>query len=132
MISELDFTIPPDIIHCSLPSHNLSIRGFLGFDFPQSKDKTPGFKTQEVCISFQAPDATPTNIKAILAAPAPSPTLLQDLVACLMSSHALAPLSLACQEVQSMEVKSFPLWLLTYWTEVNCITDIRECWSQAD
>jgi hypothetical protein len=102
----------------------------LAFNPPRFANQS--FATQDAYISHQTPNATPPDIKTILTIPAPPSTLLQDLVACLASTHALTTGSLACQDLRSTETNYFPLWLLTYWIEVNRIIRIQDCWSKAD
>jgi hypothetical protein len=130
-MSQLYTTIPLDILHRSLPSQKLSVRALLAFAPPKFTSQSLSFTIEDAYMSRKPPNATPPHIKAILTISAPSPSLLQDLIVCLTSTSALTMVSLACQDVGSTEMKYFRLWLLTYWTEVNCIIGIQDCWSKA-
>jgi hypothetical protein len=124
-----ELSIPLDILPHNLPSQLLSISDLLAFNLPQSAGKPLIFIIDEVYISNKSPNVSAENINSILSTPAPSPSLINKLVACLQSSLPLTAKSLACKEVASAKVKLFPLWLMTYWVEVNWILNIKKSWS---
>ena len=120
--------IPLDILHRSLPSQSLSICSILAYKIPKPINN---FLVNESFISDHIPDATVEDIKALLSAPAPPSLIIEDLLLCLGSiSSPLAP-SLACEEVQSAQVKFFPVWFLTYWSEISSVAAAKEVWSRA-
>jgi hypothetical protein len=119
--------IPLDILHRSLPSQNLSICGILAHKIPEPSNK---FLINESYISEHISNATVEDIKDLLSAPAPPSLIIEDLLACLLSTASPPTLSLACEEVQSAQVKFFPVWFLTYWSEISRVLAVKEVWSQ--
>jgi hypothetical protein len=127
MVSPL--SIPLDILQHRLPSQNLSISDFLSFKL---LNFTRTFINNESYLSKESPDASDNDIKSLLLTPAPSLSLMQDLIDCLASISPATAASVACQEVQSAQVKHFPLWFITYWREISQVLDVHHAWSQAN
>jgi hypothetical protein len=75
MVSPLN--IPLDILQYRLPSQNLSISEFLSFKLPNF---TRTFISNESHLFKDSPDASNNGIKSLLSMPAPSPSLIQDLI----------------------------------------------------
>jgi hypothetical protein len=122
------FKIPDDVLQHHLPSQNLSILNLL-----YTKNPTPGtkviFVANEAYISDQLPNATAESMEALLSIPPPSPVLVQELISCLQSNSSQ---SLACHKVHSAQPLFFPLWVVTYWREINGACEIKDTWSRAN
>jgi hypothetical protein len=124
----LDLDIPPDVLQQCLPSQNLNILDFIAFNLPSvASAKT----IKGIYISTEQATACSDEIGMLLSMPVPSLPSVKDLVLCLRSALPTAQ-SVAVENRLSKTVKHFPLWIITYWNEINHIAKHKQQWLQAD
>jgi hypothetical protein len=125
-----DLNIPRDILRQNFPSQNLRITDFLTFELPLATNIL--VENNRTNISNEHPSASTNDIHSTLSSAAPSPSVVRDLLDHIRSASPPTARSVALKVVESGEIKHFPLWLITYWNELNHIIENQRCWSLAD
>jgi hypothetical protein len=96
-------------------------------------DDWPFWRCVQVCVVIlvadrNTPNVSVKNIKDLLLTTEPSSSLIKELTLFLESVSSPMPQSLACQDVKSAQTIWFPLWFLTYWSEISHVLKARQAW----
>jgi hypothetical protein len=127
----LELEIPLLILQGLFPSKNLSINKFIVFKLPYSVPAPYLLADLHFHTSDQQPDASPDALQNLLFSPAPPSSVIEDLIDSVMSAAPSKAKSVMCTNIQSGEQHHFPLWLITYWHEINFIIETQQRWLKA-
>jgi hypothetical protein len=123
--------IPLSYLQKWLPSHTLSISHFLSHKITQAMEEKHEFFVNDAYISEYPSNASAEDLDSILSTPAPSPSLVRDLISLIQSTSAPTAKSLTCTHIKSAKPKHFPLWVITYWLEIDHIKATQQSWQLA-
>ena len=132
MKDHIQLLIPPGLKDSLLLSKGLSIIDFLQFPLPgiaaAARESTQSTACQPKTF-FSTLFPTIMDPKSIQKIPLPPLPILKQLSQDidLTSTH-----SIICQHAPSVAGHRFPVWILTYWTEVAQIWPLKEKWASAE
>lgn len=119
-------TIPLHISNGLFPDENMSVLDFLQFKLPPIALATRVTNIEEY-LTLDDPPLTTPDIDEIRSLPIPPP----DIVKGLAGSKLAAVRSIRCSHPPTQLEKRFPVWIVTFWTRVIYLRNIRQRWATA-
>jgi hypothetical protein len=125
----LGLEIPSAIQKVLFPSPALSVAQFLQFPLPPCS-LTPVSYQPSAFFSCHAP--TVEDVSLISKIPVPSVEMVKELHLVCKTTRTSGYPSVVCPHAPLGSNKYFPLWIITYWTEVINLRMTREPWVHAE
>ena len=119
--------IPPALQKVLLPNPALSVTQFLQFPFPIISSTV---HLPSEFFSRHAP--TTDDVSLISKIPVPSGVTVKELQQACKSAASSGNTSVVCPHAPLASGKRVPLWIITYWTEIINLREIREPWVRAE
>ena len=119
--------IPPLQRRALLPSPELSVSEFLRFPLP-TQDATQVQDVSSFWCTEEPNVVAPITLEDLKDLPIPSPSVLKSLC-----NHPGTGLSICYPHIYSPTHMRYPLWILTYWVEVEYLRHhVRQPWAKAE